>query len=163
MDVKICFYSNNLISLILATLWFPYSNKHAVTQKLKAREAHLNKVQKERKPLIPHIHHSIVISLLTQWYFFHYFLTSVKGSAITHRIQSCQKCQNLHQRDMESTNVTVCVYIKRYLRDLFFPAFTSSCLKAGCAYLCSHCHGWWIYKASCFLKQWLTSKSSNQL
>lgn len=73
---KICFYSNNwdfCISLILATLWFLYSNKHAVTQKLKSREAHLNKVQKERKPLIPKIHHSIVISLLTEWYFFHYF------------------------------------------------------------------------------------------
>lgn len=74
---KFCFYSNNFwdfcISLILATLWFLYSNKHAVTQKLKSREAHLNKVQKERKPLIPKIHHSFVISLLTEWYFFHYF------------------------------------------------------------------------------------------
>lgn len=149
---KIWFYSNNFWDF--ACLWsLPYCDCRIVISshieaKIERGEFKYDKVQKERKPLIPSIHHSIVIALRLS-YISQLFLTSVKGSAITHRIQSCQKCQNLHQRDMESTNVTVCVCIKWYLRDLFPPPYTSSCVKAGCAYLCSQCRGWWVNGCFC--------------
>ncbi len=113
MDVKSGFILTT--SEIFASLWsLPHCDcriliSSHIEAKIERGEFKCDKVQKERKPLMPSIHHSIVIALRLS-YIFPLFLTSVKGSAITHRIQSCQKCQNLHQRDMESTNVTVCVY-----------------------------------------------------